>query len=263
MADTLALGVEVENLRASDDGVIVECIDHPPQYFDLVICADGGHVKSFTWSNRGAAVYAGYVLWRGLCAAQAMPADAIPANTMSIANRGAQHFVAYPIPTYRGETAPAEQFINWGWYAPTAQDDAYALLQMAGRTLTPHALEKRALPAHWRSLLEPEIEAWPEWARAVIRTTTCEGAIAPHPVFELVPQILMDERIALVGDCAHLASPITGSGARMAYADALSLAEALRDTDSLAEALQYYSRLRLAAAVSVVTQGQRLGAAWR
>ena len=192
-----------------------------------------------------------------------MPADAVPENTLSIANRGTQHFVAYPIPTYRGETAAKDQWVNWGWYVPTPTADAWALLQLAGRSLTPHALERRPLPAQWRALIEPAIAGWPAWARAVITMTTTHGAIAPHPVFELEPQRLYDQRIVLVGDCAHLASPITGSGARMAFADALALAAALQVATDLDNASHYYAELRHPQVAAIVAQGQRFGAAWR
>lgn len=50
------------------------------------------------------------------------------------------------------------------------------------------------------------------------------------------------DRVLLIGDAAHGASPATGQGASMAFEDAVVLAKALRDCDGAA--LETYERLR-------------------
>jgi len=52
------------------------------------------------------------------------------------------------------------------------------------------------------------------------------------------------DRMLLIGDAAHAASPATGQGASMAIEDAVVLAKALRDSDNRAHALQLYERIR-------------------
>lgn len=54
------------------------------------------------------------------------------------------------------------------------------------------------------------------------------------------------EGFALVGDAAHSASPQLGQGANMALLDARALLLALRESDSVADALDRYVRLRSA-----------------
>ncbi|GAA0362265.1 FAD-dependent monooxygenase [Actinoallomurus spadix] len=51
-------------------------------------------------------------------------------------------------------------------------------------------------------------------------------------------------RMLIIGDAAHAASPATGQGASMAMEDAVVLAKALRDTDTIEAALEAYERLR-------------------
>lgn len=52
------------------------------------------------------------------------------------------------------------------------------------------------------------------------------------------------ERILLIGDAAHAASPATGQGASMAFEDAVVLAKSLRDSENQAAALKLYEQLR-------------------
>jgi 2-polyprenyl-6-methoxyphenol hydroxylase-like FAD-dependent oxidoreductase len=52
------------------------------------------------------------------------------------------------------------------------------------------------------------------------------------------------ERLAIVGDSAHAASPQLGQGANMALLDARALALALRESDDVALALRRYAALR-------------------
>jgi 2-polyprenyl-6-methoxyphenol hydroxylase-like FAD-dependent oxidoreductase len=52
------------------------------------------------------------------------------------------------------------------------------------------------------------------------------------------------ERLAIVGDSAHAASPQLGQGANMALLDARALALALRDYDDVTVALRHYAALR-------------------
>jgi 2-polyprenyl-6-methoxyphenol hydroxylase-like FAD-dependent oxidoreductase len=52
------------------------------------------------------------------------------------------------------------------------------------------------------------------------------------------------ERVVLIGDAAHAASPATGQGASMAFEDAVVLAKALRDSANQDSALQLYEQLR-------------------
>jgi salicylate hydroxylase len=54
-----------------------------------------------------------------------------------------------------------------------------------------------------------------------------------------------DHRLVLVGDAAHAMSPAYGQSANFALEDAATLAVCIRDHDSLDEAMEHYSQLRV------------------
>lgn len=66
-----------------------------------------------------------------------------------------------------------------------------------------------------------------------------------------------DSRMVLVGDAAHAPSPSSGQGASMALEDAVVLAQALRDTDSLEDAFSIYERERRPRVERIVKAGAR------
>jgi 2-polyprenyl-6-methoxyphenol hydroxylase-like FAD-dependent oxidoreductase len=51
------------------------------------------------------------------------------------------------------------------------------------------------------------------------------------PIAEYVPTRLVAGRMALIGDAAHVSSPMTGSGFHYALLDVLSLRQVLAGTD--------------------------------
>jgi 2-polyprenyl-6-methoxyphenol hydroxylase-like FAD-dependent oxidoreductase len=67
------------------------------------------------------------------------------------------------------------------------------------------------------------------------------------------------DRMILVGDAAHAASPSSGQGASMAIEDAVVLARSLRDEGSIERAFSAYEQLRRPRVEKVVAQGRRNG----
>lgn len=258
---TLRLGVEVTAVRADGNGVRLSFRDGIDAGYDLAICADGGRGAGRTWVEQAPRPpeYAGYVLWRGLCPRAALRGPLRTLVELSINSLPQQHFVAYPIPTYEGDTAFTAQFINWGWYRPTSEQDAEALQAGPSRALMPHAFTEGPLPSSWQADLRQGSAPWPEAVRALIESTLSDGRVVPHPVREVEPRALASGRIALLGDVAHQASPITGAGARMAMQDALALNHALSGDDGPVAALQRYADSRLSQSAAVVNSGRQAG----
>jgi 2-polyprenyl-6-methoxyphenol hydroxylase-like FAD-dependent oxidoreductase len=105
---------------------------------------------------------------------------------------------------------------------------------------------------------------WPPAYAALLRTAASAGALTVHPVYEHAPDRLAAGRIGVVGDAAHLASPITGSGARMSLLDALALGEAFEhERTDVVSALRRYQATRLASSVAIVAHGRSAGATFR
>jgi len=247
-------------------GARITTQDSRTEQFDLVIAADGGTsgLRQRVEDPGHERHFAGYVLWRGLVPTEWLDDGRFGlTDRFHVANRGDQHFVAYAIPGHGGEDRGERPLLNWGWYSPLRKEDLPELLGKA-RLSAPHVLERNEEVHGWFADLErKEGEGWPAWVRHITEQSGLYGAIAPHPVFEILPGKLVSGRVALVGDAAHLASPITGSGASMAMEDALVLGAALSKADSLEEALRTYASARRGPAARIVREGQSLGAAFR
>jgi 2-polyprenyl-6-methoxyphenol hydroxylase-like FAD-dependent oxidoreductase len=76
------------------------------------------------------------------------------------------------------------------------------------------------------------------------------------PIGEYLPARLVTERTCLVGDAAHLLSPMTGSGFSASAEDALALRAALEGSRSVPAALRDYESRRLEPARGLVRSGQ-------
>ena len=68
-----------------------------------------------------------------------------------------------------------------------------------------------------------------------------QGKVNSHPVWEFATDVVVNNRIALLGDTAHMASPRTGAGAYTAMVDALSFGTALQRTSTIDDALRLYN----------------------
>ena len=73
-------------------------------------------------------------------------------------------------------------------------------------------------------------------------TCAVQGKVTPHAVWELACDKVVNGRVILLGDAAHMASPQTGSGARMAMADSWDLKRAMETATSIEEALAKYNQ---------------------
>jgi 2-polyprenyl-6-methoxyphenol hydroxylase-like FAD-dependent oxidoreductase len=111
----------------------------------------------------------------------------------------------------------------------------------------------------FKALAEEAREIWPEPWRAAILDCIARRAVIGTPVAEYLPKRLSHGRICLVGDAAHVPSPMTGRGFAASALDALALAEALDDgglRSGTVDALQRYDAKRLRAARELVRSGQ-------
>ena len=79
------------------------------------------------------------------------------------------------------------------------------------------------------------------------------------PIAEYVPEVLVKGRIALVGDAAHVPTPLTASGFNASLEDAAILTDCvvkeIQGGDAVEALLEYQSR-RLKVARQMVQSGQ-------
>lgn len=230
---------------------------------DVLVCADGYQaVSRRLLLPQGAPVqpeYAGYVLWRGVLEHSELPGplrELVEQPTLHIVSQPPFHLVAYPVPGSDGAWEPGRRRLNWGWYHHAPEPEASPLAP--GQV--PAGLQAR--------LRERSAATWPQPYHALVEATLAAGRLGRFPIYEYLPSALAVGRACLLGDAAHVASPITGAGARTAMVDALELAECLlgaaskAGVDTLA-ALRAYERRRLGPARQLVTQGHLSGASFR
>lgn len=94
-----------------------------------------------------------------------------------------------------------------------------------------------------RDLLLPLLQRDATAAAGIVEATGDRLMVTNAHDLPSVPRWHTD-RMLVIGDAAHAASPATGQGASMALEDAVVLAKALRDNNSTDEALTVYERLR-------------------
>ena len=102
---------------------------------------------------------------------------------------------------------------------------------------------------------------WPApWGRCISWAMT-HGQVVGTPVAEYLPPRLVRGRVALVGDAAHVASPMTGAGFRNALLDVAALAACLDSAEpaSVPAGLARYQHERLPLARQLVSSGMSWG----
>ena len=217
---------------------------------DLVIGADGYNstVRASIAPDHPHASYAGYILWRGLIEEGALPAGMMPEAPLETASQwaGRHRLVAYQVPGEDGGTAPGRRRVNWAWY----DADRTALLHSlgivdAGRVV--RSLSPAEMPGDVAAdLLFAAGHLWSDPWRAAIQASIRQDRVFGTPIAEYVPVRLAQGRVALVGDAAHVSTPMVGTGFGYGLDDVDALARSVcRDPGDLDSALVRYQRERL------------------
>lgn len=261
------IGRGVEHLTQDEDGVHLRLHDGKEHHADLLVGADGyrSTTRRLLWGDAAdeGRTYAGYVLWRGVIDEALVPASLWSAidGALHVVSAPPFHFVAYTIPGTDGALEPGSRRINWGWYFPMTPQRLHAVLPEAtARTLAPSGEGLGAAEEAQLAILHAAPRRqWPEPYRELVARTLTAHRVGMFPVYEHAPAQIVERRVALVGDAAHQASPITGSGARMALGDALVLERCLADAPTIPYALRAYERARLPATRRVVASGHSHG----
>jgi 2-polyprenyl-6-methoxyphenol hydroxylase-like FAD-dependent oxidoreductase len=97
--------------------------------------------------------------------------------------------------------------------------------------------------AQWRDLLVPLLRKDTTPAADIVAATKHELLVTNARDLPGLDNWRTD-RMIVIGDAAHAASPATGQGASMAIEDSVVLAKALRDTDGFAAGLALYEQIR-------------------
>ncbi|MFT6822169.1 MAG: 2-polyprenyl-6-methoxyphenol hydroxylase-like FAD-dependent oxidoreductase [Myxococcota bacterium] len=223
--DSVHFGVDIDQVERADTDSPALYAHEKLRSFDLVIGADGGASSVRRYVTAQTPSYAGYTVWRGL-----VPTDGIdgpPSGRRTVAG------IAYETLGFPCAGPDGGAMWNCGVYMATPESEV-------------------AVPTRNRQVGKP-LKRVPDWfvpftaalfgARNGRFWKACArlGKVSPHAVWELASDRVVNRRIALLGDAAHMASPRTGAGAYTAMVDAVVLGEALVRSSSVDHALALYN----------------------
>ncbi len=255
-------GRELVDLQDDGAGVTAIFSDGSTATGDLLVAADGfrSAVRERLF-DAAHPLYAGYVAWRALVPEADLPADAHAAlfDRLTFCLPEDEQVVAYPVAGEGHDLRPGHRRYNLVWYRRAREGDQLADLLTDGHGVThgmsiPPPLIRPDVIAEMRARAEQSLA--PALA-AVIRATRMPFL---QPIYDLESSTIIQGRVVLLGDAAHVARPHVGAGVVKAGFDAQALAAALAAQPDLDTALRQYDTERTPAGRRMVARGRYLGA---
>jgi 2-polyprenyl-6-methoxyphenol hydroxylase-like FAD-dependent oxidoreductase len=229
---------------------------------DVVIGADGYRsvVRRSVSPEKPDATFAGYVLWIGLTDESAIPPRHRWPRDMDILHSGDNYLFGYPLPGDDGSTVKGSRQIGWGWFDASRNQLLLDTGCVVGNVVR-HTLTSADIPqTTFRQLADEANDLWPAIWRDAILVCLERHAVIGVPIAEYVPDRLVNGRLALVGDAAHVLTPMTGSGFGASLYDAEAIAESVAagvHRSAMAKALRGYEKKRLTSVREMVHLGQQ------
>jgi 2-polyprenyl-6-methoxyphenol hydroxylase-like FAD-dependent oxidoreductase len=225
---------------------------------DLLVGADGYRsvVRTKVAPQKPNARFAGYMIWIGISReADLYYAGLWPTGTLY---DEAHNYVLLgsPIPAEDGALRHGDRRISWAMYDNTRNE----LLRSSGAVLgsvVQRTLLPKDLPEDLFSNLRDEADLWAEPWRSAILDCVNRRAIIGTPIAEYLPDRLANGRLCLVGDAAHVPTPMTGNGFAASRDDAIALGEQFRNNGDIFQALRAYEAERLPIVRRLVKSGQQ------
>jgi 2-polyprenyl-6-methoxyphenol hydroxylase-like FAD-dependent oxidoreductase len=269
--DISVSGSAVLGGTVSGTAVVVETEGLGALNADVVVGADGYRslVRRHVAEDHPEAEYAGYWLWRGVLDEADILADSLLGKRavaraldrgLGVFTDAGRYLVTYPMPGKSGSIEPGRRRISWNWY--WSASDGVPPWPAGSRPRTILASELDPTVA---SRVADAAEVWPDpWPR-VIELTAQQRGLFTNAIYEYLPQRLVGERTVIIGDAAHVATPMTGAGLITGFEDVIALAEELAGADAAAvpDALRRYERQRLGPARELAGYGMAWSARFR
>jgi len=128
-------------------------------------------------------------------------------------------------------------------FTASPEGETYWFARVPGETPLPAEEIAATGVSQWRELLVPLLRKDNTPAADIVAATGSKLLVTNANDLAGVAT-WRTERMLIIGDAAHAASPATGQGASMALEDAVILAKALRDGDDIDAALTTYEQIR-------------------
>lgn len=236
---------------------------------DAVIGADGYHsiVRRTIAPDAALARYAGYVAWRGLIDEQAL-GRSVPRSSSGglwIDFVDGYRLVAAVLPGRDGSVEIGRRQVTFAWFDVHRAELLRRTNRLTADGYIVGTLGRGTIDTDVRAELLALIpRLWPEtWAEAVAVGVRSTDALSGAPIAEYEPERLAAGALAIVGDAAHVVSPMTGRGFATGVKDAAVLARMLADrrtNEPVSAALARYEAARLRFVRSLVTHSRRISA---
>jgi 2-polyprenyl-6-methoxyphenol hydroxylase-like FAD-dependent oxidoreductase len=230
---------------------------------DIVIGADGHRsmVRRIVAPQKPDASFAGYMIWVAIINEYDIPKKNWPAVNapVSMPNGIGDFLLGSVIEGANGSRKPGERRLGWAWYDNTHNQLLRELGCVEG-TLVHHSLIGKDIPEHiLKKLAEQAAARWPQpWLSATTHSIQTHN-LTGIPVAEYVPDKLANGRVAIVGDAAHVLTPISAAGFNASLQDAATLTDCILQQSGRYEplsALLQYQSLRLNKVQQMVQSGQ-------
>jgi 2-polyprenyl-6-methoxyphenol hydroxylase-like FAD-dependent oxidoreductase len=231
---------------------------------DILIGADGHRsiMRRYVSPHKPNATFAGYLIWVAIVDEKNIPKKHRPslnAPKFTMPDGIGDFLLGSIIAGADGSTALGDRRLGWAWYDNT-QNDLLRRLGCVEGDVVQHSLYAPDIPEQTLiELAEKASNRWAQpWLDAILHSIQTRNLIGT-PIAEYVPENLVKGRIAIVGDAAHLPTPLTASGFNASLQDASILAECIAkgiQGTGATEALLEYESLRLKNARQIVQAGQ-------
>jgi 2-polyprenyl-6-methoxyphenol hydroxylase-like FAD-dependent oxidoreductase len=230
---------------------------------DILIGADGyrSAVRRHVAPHHPDATFAGYLIWVALVDEQNIPEQYRLGSNPGVAmpNGIGDFLLGSVVAGADGSTAIGKRRLGFAWY-DNSQNDLLRQLGCVKGNVVQHSLTGADIPSDTLDILAQKAKIrWSQpWLAAIQHSIRTRDLVAT-PINEYVPEALVKGRIALVGDAAHVPTPLTASGFNASLDDAATMADCvakkIKEGDAV-EALKEYQARRLTVARQIVQSGQ-------
>lgn len=255
---TLHFDSRVEAVGQKDDFAWAETGQGKIYHANILIGADGHRslVREKIAPEKPNADYAGYLVWMASILKSELPEDSRPVRTggdVKMMNSVDGFLFGSVMDDKDGVTR-----VGATWYDNSQTELLYRLGALKDGVVQ-HTIEGVDLSEDdLEELIKKAEKNWPDPWRTVTRQAIRSREFIGTPIKEYRPERLVDGRLALVGDAAHVPAPITASGFNDSLIDAVVLGECVaKGLEGLKaiEALEQYEDKRLEKVQRMVESG--------
>lgn len=222
---SLYFNTQVEAVGQSDRSAWAETDKGDVFYADILIGADGHRslVREIIAPEKPNADFAGYMVWMASIPKSDLPKDSQPVTTggdVKMMNSVDGFLFGSVMDDKNGITR-----VGCTWYDNSQTELLYRLGAVKDGVVQ-HTINGVDIPEDdLEELIRKSEKNWPEpWQTATHHAIRSRDFLGT-PIKEYIPERLVDGRLALIGDAAHVPAPITASGFNDSLKDAVVLGE--------------------------------------